>query len=477
MPSVVERFFEVLSEIVPNYKEYLNPPCNPALFTEIENLIGEELPPAFKEFYRIADGEISNYIVVDGKGEFRPTLKLILGFQLASLSEIINAYNNRSYFGMLGDVKDFYSHNDFYYNNTCISSDADKIKTNLYFHRKWLPIAFNECCDSFLLDFAPAEKGVKGQIFVHNCAGDSEYWEEYASSFEEFVQIITNVLIEIKEQYKQIGYFWNNFDYYPLAKKSPKPFIDDVQKEKFSNLPLEWKDFFKNITPTMKNGVYCYDEYATLEQLGEIRQFWLFFVTKEQLDTQYNGILPMNKVMEDTYKTMLQDITPLILLPKIIEIKFWHEINLSQLDFVSQYLTQIYSIEIPNIFEQQDLKILGKFKRLFALHLNCGKIDDFSDLLSCKDLARITLNSTEILNLSALSELKELGFLHISNCPNIEDFSFLSQIKKYLRVDMTREQFLKAYKYMDKTKIIMYPLTNQEGTAEEKAIIGEWFSK
>ncbi len=51
MPSVVERFFEVLSEIVPDYKQYLNPPCDPALFTEIENLIGEELPAAFKEWF------------------------------------------------------------------------------------------------------------------------------------------------------------------------------------------------------------------------------------------------------------------------------------------------------------------------------------------------------------------------------------------------------------------------------------------
>ncbi len=529
MNPVIEKFFEVLSEIVPDYKNYLNPPCDPAKFEIIENLIGEELPEAFKDFYRIADGEIPSYVLVDGKYQSQKILWLILGFKLASLSEMIDSYTNDGYPQRFDN-----SYDDYYYDNSCYSSDADKIKTHIYFHRKWLPFAFSENPDSFLLDFAPAEKGVKGQIFVHNCAGDSDYWEEYASSFEEFIQKITDVIIKYGDWYKQNKYLWNwdEFDFGSLAVKANPPFVDDIQREKFNNLPFEWKEYFKNTIPTIKNYRYCYDEDVKLEQLNEIRILRIFFLTEERLQKERNGILPKNEgvVMEDTYKIMLQDITPMILLPRLNYIFFWNEINLSQLEFLSQYLTHIYRIHVPNIFQQKDIKILGNFKRLFELSITCEKIEDFSDLMACKDLARLIFRSSETPNVTILSQLKRLDYLElhctedlgdwnyknyqllsqlgnlksvtiqpknfidlsvishipklsvldISTCENIEDFSPLANIKNPLYLKITPEQFIKALKYIDKKLIRLDVFTdfrNYQGTEAEMAIIKDWFEK
>ena len=41
MLFTVQRFFQVLSEIVPNYKEYLNPPCDPSLFAQQQTIISK----------------------------------------------------------------------------------------------------------------------------------------------------------------------------------------------------------------------------------------------------------------------------------------------------------------------------------------------------------------------------------------------------------------------------------------------------
>ncbi len=483
MPSTVERFFEVLSEIVPDYKQYLNPPCDPSLFAEIENLIGEELPAAFKEFYSIADGEIQYYFNIDGETHYREILNLAFGQRFADLSEMLTYYKSNLE-GLL-DIDD-----DYYIDDYSFSYNGNRVKSYIIFHRKWFPIICADGGNFHSLDYAPADEGTKGQIMNHSVSGDDQIWYDYASSFENFIQLITDSLLKNGLEYEKKTEFRGQL-FYPsiyateTAKNAYELPIDNVQKEKFDNLPSEWKDYFKTITPTIKNNQYCYDEEATLKQLSEICELRLSPITQEQLQKNgFNGVLPKNQgfVMEDTYKKMIQDIKPLILMPRLKQLSFWYEINFSQLDFVSKYLTQIYKMSIPNFFQQEDLKIIGKFKRLFELHLNCRQIDDFSDLLSCKDLARLTLNSNENLNLTALSELKELRILNIVTSSNIEDFSAFSKIKNSLRVVMTREQFLKAHTYMNKnnikpTLIVSHGVVEQPATNEEQIIINAWFDK
>lgn len=475
MPSTVERFFQVLSEIVPNYKEYLNPPCDPSLFAEIENLIGEELPAAFKEFYSIADGEIQYYFNIDGETHYRETLNLAFGQRFADLSEMLTYY--KSNVGGLLDIDD-----NYYIDDYSFSYNGNRVKSHIIFHRKWFPIICADGGNFHSLDYAPADEGIKGQIINHSVSGDDQIWYDYASSFENFIQLLTNLMIENKAKYADNQSLFGDVDIDAIGKNSCILPIDDIQKEKFHNLPFEWKEYFKTITPTIKNNKYCYDEEATLKQLSKICELRLRSITEDHLNNGYKGIFPENQgfVMEDTYRKMLQDITPLILMPRIKQLSFWYEINLSQLDFVSKYLTQIYKMFIPNVFQQEELKIIGKFKCLFELQLNCGKIDDFSDLLSCKDLAKLILCSSENLNLTALSELKELRLLNIVGSPNIESFSAFSAFKNKLTVEMTREQFLKAHTYMDKNKIkplliVPYGVVEQPATDEEQIIINAWF--
>ena len=455
-----------MSEIVPNYKEYLNPPCDPSLFAEIENLIGEELPAAFKEFYSIANGE-----------KIYP-LSLALDWRFISLSEILVEYAHCI------DMID--SNEDYYNDNFSVSYNGNKVKSHMIFHKKWLPIAHTDGGNYLSLDYIPADEGSKGQIINNSVGGDDNIWYNYASSFENFIQLLTNLMIENEAKYADNNLLFGNINTDTMGKNIYILPIDDIQKDKFHNLPFEWKEYFKTITPTLKNNQYCYDEEATLKQLSEICELRLSPITEEQLQKNgFKGVLPkiQGMVMEDTYKKMMQDITPLILMPRLKELSFWDEISLSQLDFVSKYLTQIYKMSIPNVFKQEDLKIIGKFKCLFELQLNCGKIDDFSDLLSCKDLARLTINSSENLNLLALSELKELRMLNIVGSPNIESFSALSAFKNKLTVEMTREQFLKAHTYMDKNKIkplLVAPygvVVEQPATDEEQIIINAWFDK
>ncbi len=437
MPSTVERFFQVLSEIVPNYKEYLNPPCDPSLFAEIENLIGEELPAAFKEFYSITDGERQDYINIDGKTYYQETLNLAFGQRFADLSEMLTYY--KSNLGGLLDIDD-----DYYIDDYSFSYNGNRVKSYIIFHRKWFPIICADGGNFHSLDYAPADEGTKGQIMNHSVSGDDQIWYDYASSFENFIQLLTDLMIENKPKYADSNELFGNVDIDVIGKNAYILPIDDIQKEKFDNLPFEWKENFRG---------------STLEKLSEICEI-NFFLTE----------------------TITQDITPLILMPRIKGLSFSFEVSLSQLDFVSKYLRQIYKMSIPNVFEQVDLKIIGKFKRLFELHLKCGKIDDFSDLLSCKDLARLTLNSSENLNLTALSELKELRMLNIVTSSNIEDFSALSVFKGRLNLQMTREQFLKAHTYMDKDKIkptliVPYGVVEQPTTDEEQIIINAWFDK
>ena len=442
MNPVIERFFQVLSEIVPDYKNYLNPPCDPAKFEVIENLIGEELPKAFKEFYSIADGE----------PQYSGNLNVALGGRFMSLDEVIAEY------GWKNDIINENGNYDYDYYDLCMSYNGNRVKSGIMFHRKWLAIIQSGDTDYFSLDYVPNYEGAKGQIILHNVAGDAFVWYDYAPSFEGFILLVTNLLVEDKIKFRD-GYYFET-DTYAIGKSICVLPTDNTQKEKFKNLSPEWLSIFTE---------YCksnFREEATLEKLTEIYAMrW--------------GYYNENSQFQDLTEQLFTDITPLILLPRLKAIGFSHQISLSELDFVSKYLTQIYSLYVSekNIFQQEDLKIIGNFRCLFELNIHCGKIEDFSAFLSCKYLARLTLVSSEKLNLSALSELKELKILNICACPNIVDFSPLSDVKNPLNIQMTREQFLKAVKYMDKSKITTTDFRNSQGTDAENAIINEWFAK
>lgn len=359
MNEILQNFFDAIAHKKPSYTKSLNKPCKEPLFLQIEELMGETLPESFKAFYRITDGE---------KPLYKKGISMALGRRFLSLEEIMVEYTDA--------LKMFSNQEDYVLNDFSTSFNGDKVQS-VSFHRKWLPIITDDCGGNyFSLDFAPEEKGFKGQVILNSTSGDDAIWYDFASSFDEFLMLMTNLLNSNQMYFdKDIGKF-DLAIVYSQINQTTFP-ISERQQEIFQNLYPEWKTYLKNI-------LYC--KPFTIENLQEV------------LGCNLSEVL-------------CYDITSLLLCPRLKNLTLLYPIE-NQVHLLPK-LSQLTSLDIKNI-SQDDLEIISSISSLRSLKIESNQIHDWTILSKLKKLHQLTIITSNLSNIEILKSLSECQHITVN---------------------------------------------------------------
>ncbi len=154
-----------ISKISNPISKTVNPPATTKEIDDLETMLGVALPPAFKDYLLVLNGQ---------KYENLP----LLGYNyFLSINDIIKTWS------MMNELFEDEDPIDWVV--------EDKIKP-LYWSEKWIPFTDFEASKRLILDFNPGKSGIVGQIFFYQPGMD--YQEIVASSFDEFTAEILSRL-------------------------------------------------------------------------------------------------------------------------------------------------------------------------------------------------------------------------------------------------------------------------------------------
>lgn len=167
---------KIWKDILEYWEKYISPEspgagASPEELSVLEYYLGQDLPPSFKEFYKIHNG-------------FREPIILPHPSSLLSLEEILERWSalNKLF------AKEPLSEEEF---EGCTSQCKEVKKVR--WTPGWIPFTIStRGRDYYCLDFEPAPHGISGQIiFFSTDMGDREFISE---SFEAFITKYTQSL-------------------------------------------------------------------------------------------------------------------------------------------------------------------------------------------------------------------------------------------------------------------------------------------
>ena len=165
LDALVKEYPAAAAELELSFE--LNAGASEADFAELEQTLGYALPEAFKELYRVANGEAD----IDG---------VFAGEEWLSIERIIDEYTIWQELYKDGSFK-----NDDGEDFGCQPEDAG-IKPNFWWNPKWIPLTADGGGNSKMIDLDPAEQGRAGQII--QMWHDDSRREKAANSLREFLQ-------------------------------------------------------------------------------------------------------------------------------------------------------------------------------------------------------------------------------------------------------------------------------------------------
>ncbi len=174
-----ERLEKWIADNAPNANFGLNPGASEEDFISLEKLIQHELPEDFKRFYRIHNGQSSEY-GVEG---------LINTELLLSTKQIEEEWQS---------WKDFIEL-DLDAKNT--KSDPQQGIKDDWWNKLWIPITSEGTGDYTCIDLDPDQGGQKGQII--RMTHDDTFRELFNTSFKNFIEMYIQDLEEGKYVYSE----------------------------------------------------------------------------------------------------------------------------------------------------------------------------------------------------------------------------------------------------------------------------------
>ncbi|WNC86604.1 SMI1/KNR4 family protein [Thermosynechococcus sp. QKsg1] len=189
----------------PNVLEGLNPPASAAEIARVESAIGLPLPPCFKEFLSLHNGESGIVGALLGDGN-----------KLLSCDDIIQQYELDQDIGRSCQDPDFFSISFW---KSRVASQVIFIKgavKPLIYHPHWIPIT---CMNGDILRYInldPAPTGTIGQV-IEVCDENCSY-EVLANSFEELLSHDAQQLIA--------GDYQFNPEYEEIMLQTPKNILE-----------------------------------------------------------------------------------------------------------------------------------------------------------------------------------------------------------------------------------------------------------
>lgn len=146
----MKRSFETIAQWLeqndPDKASPFNPPASDDDITATEQRLGLELPAAVRDLYRLANGQPSDAVSLEGS------------FVIMSLEEIVDAaaFLNEEF----PDGINVYASDD-------AVVEADQGIRPFWWSRSWIPIMQNGGGDYLSVDLAPADGGQRGQIISY----------------------------------------------------------------------------------------------------------------------------------------------------------------------------------------------------------------------------------------------------------------------------------------------------------------------
>lgn len=184
MQQIVSRIVAQLNALARQYPEAAAECGNPTLnagaaesgFSELENVLGYELPEDFKALYRAADGE------ADGQ-------YLLLENRWLPIADIIAEYRI---------WKQLHEEGVFILNGKdmgCEPEDAG-IKPDYWWNPKWIPLTADGAGNGMMIDLDPAPNGTAGQVIQmwHDDAAREKIAGSLRELFEQYAQDLENGL-------------------------------------------------------------------------------------------------------------------------------------------------------------------------------------------------------------------------------------------------------------------------------------------
>ena len=165
LDALVKKYPAAAAELELTFE--LNAGASEADFAELEQTLGYALPEAFKELYRVANGEAD----IDG---------VFAGEEWLSIERIIDEYDIWQALHADGSFQ-----NDDGSDFGCQPEDAG-IKPDFWWNPKWIPLTADGGGNSKMIDLDPAEQGRVGQII--QMWHDDAAREKEAASLREFLQ-------------------------------------------------------------------------------------------------------------------------------------------------------------------------------------------------------------------------------------------------------------------------------------------------
>ncbi len=186
--DILEPFYETLP---------LNPPATESDIMALERDLGVVLPESYKEILRLHDGE--NLSPPGGED----LLGLFGYYEFLSVAEV------RTQYEIWRETANYWAEQD---DDTVFTSAPEDFVQEVFVASGWLPFAGKYSGNHLALDFAPASRGVVGQVITFG--SDEEVHHHIAPNFTEFLAFILAAYQEGK--------------YHPKLTGNPKALIEDL---------------------------------------------------------------------------------------------------------------------------------------------------------------------------------------------------------------------------------------------------------
>lgn len=440
LSTPIKKFKHKLSKYDSKLLETLNPPATDSEIDEAENIMGLKLPDKVRELYKTHNGQSEG--------------GLFAGLTFLSLEEAIVEWQNWESL-----VNENYTALD----NDIISVPPHYIK-EVYANKSYFPIGTDHSGNNLMIDLAPANKGILGQVINAGAEEDIRY--VIANDIDSFLKLLTqqieidNIIVNKQSWHlknSESDHFFESLDVLPLSIHSEKIYQDEQ---------IEFVTWRNSLSLAWQNELDGSDNSIT--NWAKLRNIRRFSIVNEDID----DISPLAKMLGLREVILsasdVKDISALKALPNIKTLylsgtkvtSVSNILSISSLSILNLNSTSIKSLENLNTLGKlkslsiedtlvKDLEEVGKITTLTELNVSKNNFDSFKPLNKLNNLIELNISETNFSDLSNISNLQNLQSLYM-NDTLIKDYNALNSLKNLKNIQCTFDEFLEIKKVLNK---------------------------
>lgn len=168
MKDTWDMLLEIFEKKYPKIIETLNDGATESDFLNLENVVGQELPQEFKEFYSVHNGQVQTHLSLFDGDFLLSTDRIVVEWK--AWNNVLREINKQA-------IEEY---------DSKLTSEPETGIKNDWWNQSWIPITSNGCGDNYCIDMDPTYEGKKGQII--RMWHDDARRELIAPSFKEWIE-------------------------------------------------------------------------------------------------------------------------------------------------------------------------------------------------------------------------------------------------------------------------------------------------